>query len=63
MSTVRRETKGLTKYYYASCNHSSHGVGGWSSRHYKTQRPAENAKRMHNKMNAGHGAVVLTIEK
>lgn len=48
--------------YYAACNNPNHNPKGtWTSNLYDTQKPAENAKRMHNQVNyPGHGAVVLT---
>ena len=51
----RKKTK-----YYAFCKANSHGVHGWASNLYDTWRPANNAKRMHERMNPGHNAVVLT---
>ena len=50
------------KKYYAMCNNTKHKpVGKWVSNLYDTQKPAENAARMHNQVNfPGHGAVVLT---
>lgn len=47
--------------YYARCASTAHGKPGWTSHMYDTQRPAENAVRMHNTVNfPGHNAQVLT---
>lgn len=60
-SDISKKPK-LTRYYYATCASTVHK--GWSSKLYKTQRPAENAARMHNQVNfPGHNAKVVTIDK
>ena len=47
--------------YYARCASTVHGDAGWTSHMYDTQRPAENAVRMHNTVNfPGHNAKLLT---
>ncbi|HBE91103.1 MAG TPA: hypothetical protein DDW55_00735 [Gammaproteobacteria bacterium] len=56
----QRSAKGQTRYY-AYCRNTSHGVHGWTSNMYVKQGHANNAKKMHEKMYAGHNAVVLTI--
>ena len=54
------QTKSKKIKYYAFCVHSSHPKPGWVSKDYDLQRYATTAKRMHEKMNSGHNAVVLT---
>jgi hypothetical protein len=53
------EKKAKKIKYYAFCAHNSHPKPGWVSKDYDLQKYANNAKRMHEKMNSGHNAVVL----